>query len=175
MRASLVPLRVVTSLALSQIGLHNALPPRRSRFARSGSATAWLPTIAAAAPPLANTTTHLADEFRMSTQRVTVGGRLLCNGQPSSQSTVQLVNKNIGFDNIVKGAPAADGAFQLILEVERNDTMSPNIHIYTSCAAPAHCNRLIKFPVPQRYVNSTAYDKGTVNLEAKQDNEETVC
>ncbi|WP_433653978.1 hypothetical protein ACQPW1_25280 [Nocardia sp. CA-128927] len=114
----------------------------------------------------------------MGLQTVTVKGRLFCNGQPSNsqQSYVQLVNKRVGFDDRTTRTSDSDGTFILALTVDRNFTITPELVVYTGCVAPPHCNRQLMFPVPDKYINSqTPYDKGTINLETRQTNEDTVC
>ncbi len=114
----------------------------------------------------------------MSRQSVSVEGRLFCNSQASTskQTAVQLVNKRFGYEDIQKGYPEYDGTFMLTLTVDRNFAMTPELEVHTSCAAPTPCTRVIKFRVPDEYVNrTTPYNKGDVHLEAKQDNEATRC
>ncbi|MEU7139308.1 hypothetical protein ABZ942_07655 [Nocardia sp. NPDC046473] len=147
-------------------------------LATLGSALAWFPGAAATAAPLDSTATHMVDRALMSKQTVSVKGRLLCNGQPSTsaQSQVQLLNKRVGSDDIRRGYPANDGTFMLSLTVDDFYAIDPELHVYTGCAAAPHCTRLIKSTVPDKYINNPApYDEGTINLEGKQANEETTC
>ncbi|WP_194833333.1 hypothetical protein [Nocardia sp. XZ_19_369] len=120
----------------------------------------------------------LAEKARMGLQSVTVKGQLRRADQPSSskESTVRLVNKRVSQDDARTAFPAADGTFMVTLQVDRLTTMSPEIHVYTACVTTTPCQRRIRFPVPDKYINSqTPYDLGTVHLEAKQPDEEPVC
>ncbi|WP_405164595.1 transthyretin-like family protein [Nocardia sp. NBC_01499] len=146
-------------------------------FVALGPAMAWLPGTAAAVPFPSNTT-HLHQELAMDQQTVSIKGKLLCNGQPSTatQSQVQLVNKRLGQDDVHNGYPADDGTFALTLTVNSTSAITPEVHIHTSCNAtpPQQC-RLLTLSVPAKYVNSgKPYDMSTINLEIKL-NDESSC
>lgn len=154
-----------------------------------GSTTTWLPGVAAAHAPPAPTAGPIAAEFRMSVETVSVKGRLLCNGQPSTgdQSRVKLLNKRIGFDDSADRAPAADGTFKMTLTTNHSGSMDPRLDIYTTCnyanlygSSDRPCQRQFSLPVPSKYVEpgtatSTTYDVGTLKLEAKRTDEEVLC
>ncbi|MFG1793038.1 hypothetical protein [Nocardia sp. NPDC049149] len=135
-----------------------------------GATTVWSDEVAVAAP----SATRTAQEVRMDRQTVSVKGRLLCSGQPSTstQSRVQLVNKRIGQDDVQKMYPSKDGTFAVTLVVESIAKMTPQLDIFTSCnAAPAQC-RLITLSVPDRYVDAAnPYDVGSLHLETRLDDE----
>lgn len=132
------------------------------------STTTWLPELAAAAP-LSATTTHIAEEFNLGRQTVTVKGRLFCNGQPSTstQSQVFLINKRIGQDDVAKMYPSNDGTFTVSLTVDSVSAIAPQLEIRTGCGATAaqRC-RQFTLRVPDRYVNSAdPWDIGPWYLE----------
>jgi len=112
-------------------------------------------------------------------QRVSVKGKLFCGAAPASNIRVKLVDDDRGpnpDDQLDAGYTNNNGEFQLAGEESEATSIDTVVKIYHDCDdGIIPCQRKWKLWVPDRYINGATFDLGTLNLEARMNDEERDC
>jgi len=131
----------------------------------------------------------LVARSQASEQSVGIRGTLSCGDKPLSKVVVKLWDHNDVVPDHVLGCGHTneDGTFEVSGKEGELLEINPYFEIYTNCndemlwgEAPKPCERKIKMTIPKDYVNTGPevtnwFEVGSLNLEAKQDDEKRKC
>ncbi|GMT35368.1 hypothetical protein PFISCL1PPCAC_26665, partial [Pristionchus fissidentatus] len=129
--------------------------------------------------------------FLVAARDQTVGarGQLMCGDYPLNNTEVKLWELDTWPDPddlLMTVTTDMNGRFQIWGTENEVTTISPVVKIYHRCnnkglfSIPNFCKRKTTYAIPSSYISNGKtvqrwYDMGTMNMEAKQKNEDTEC
>ncbi|EGT49219.1 CBN-TTR-25 protein [Caenorhabditis brenneri] len=114
-------------------------------------------------------------------QKVTVLGKLTCNGKPASDVKVKLYEDGTIYDTKMDTMNTlADGTFNIHGSQKKIRKIDPKINIYHRCNHVGLCPKKVVIHVPKNAVakgdkEAQVYDIGVLNLANKYPGETTDC
>ena len=122
-------------------------------------------------------------------QAVGARGQLMCGNQPLANAEVKLWELDTWPDpDDLLSTVYTDSQGRFTIQGTENEltTISPVVKFYHTCNnrglfnLPALCKRKVTYAIPSSYIvngrsTNRFYDFGTLNMEAKQPNEDTEC
>lgn len=121
----------------------------------------------------------------MRIQGVSVTGTLMCGSVPAHNAKVRIVDLDTGpdpDDTLDTQMSGADGKFKLSGTTRELTPIDPVLYIWHECKdEQTPCSRKLRFEIPKKFIHGKEVEEkhwidiGTLNLEAKFDNEAREC